>query len=637
MENSKRGGVVDTTMREIEAYKGDKVNLSDRATFNQYTTVNQIKTHQNNEFLTSPATGQKDTRDFYDVVTPAVQTAVANIDVDTSSIEPYAINDRDQRQALLSRSLLNGYFLQVTEGARLNEMAETFMDDGNIVLRKLTNEEDSGMIYEEVNLLNLYVIDQTAKTLEDTTVIEKAIFSISELDKMSGAWENIDKVKELGNMAGEDETPYYRVYYRYGELSVYDFLKAKNEVYGEDNELLDEDKEEYIQTLSVVVEVRQEEDKKFEKDDSDDITGVAVFVEELKPKIKKIGRKKIKKYKPYIEGHLGKYNGTWLRKGYRQMGTVYQNRANEIGNQIKAALDIGSKLVFWSPDEKIAGKNILSSIKNGQILRTDQLNLLNNQFPNLAAFVQEWNRTVTELNRTLKAFEAATGEQLPSSTSATAVAVQNQQVGKYYSYIREKYGLFLSDLYQDWVIPTLIKYTDLEDKIEIMGDNKYLQEYAEMLANKQLIQMEVMAASQGGFLPNEAKDMVMQQITNEIVSNKKNFLKIEKDFFKESDIGVAVNITGENFNKQARVTNGISMMPILGNPQVMNNQVTRDMAIQIMNDLGFYTQASDFPPIQAQQAMQPQQQGGRLPQGNQLPQTEQSLQEQALGEAPQTL
>ena len=118
-------------------------------------------------------------------------------------------------------------------------------------------------------------------------------------------------------------------------------------------------------------------------------------------------------------------------------------------------------MIFWSSDEEIAGKNVLSAIKNGQILQAKNLNLLNNVFPNLSLYAEEWNRNISEATKALKAFEAASGETLPSSASATAITVQNEAIGKYYNFKREKFGLFISIVYKRWVFPSLLK--DLSD------------------------------------------------------------------------------------------------------------------------------------------------------------------------------
>lgn len=609
---------INLVFKEVSNFETEQIQLSDNKNYNQYQTVKAIKAHQNESFLTPLALGQENDREFYDIGTPMIETRVVNSDIDSKDLDVYA-ESNFVSQEFVARSLLRQFLKQSNHGEKINDIVETSFDEGNIVVRKINGKYNNGEIYAPVLLTNLYVIDQTAKTLEDTTVVEKQIMNQSTLRKMK-EWKNIDKVIELGNQSKDDDIPSYEIYLRFGEVSVKDYNELRKYL-GQAESNLESDN--YIQSLIIVAKAKKGKEYNGQPFDMD---GVVVFAEELTPEIIKITSElEIIKYKPYDEAHLGKYNGRWLRKGDREVLMPYQNRANELGNQIRDVMRLASKLIFWSKDTNIAGKNIISAIKNGQIISTTHLELLNNVFPNLTFFSEEWNRNLNEAQKALKAFEVASGEAMPSSTSATAVSVQNQQVGKYYDFKREKLGLFFASVFKRWVIPELLKRTSTKELIEIVGDPAYLDEYAGYLAKGFFLRNIEQIAINGGISKEEAEQLIAIK-KQEILNNKRQLLTLEKDFFKSIELYVCLNATGEIFNKQAKVSNGIAIANLLVNPNLKNDKQAYSIILDIANSLGYKVNTEQTPnqPIPQQQT-----QAGSINTGN-LPMMEQ-------GETPNML
>lgn len=601
---------------EVNDFITGSINLSDTVTFSQYDKVQDILTHQNKGFLTQLAPGQADDREFYDIVSPMIETAVSNIDLDTDNIEPYSDNSEYTAQEYVARIILRNYLRQTNHGIILNETEYQFLDDGNIIARKVDND---GEIYRPVLPINLYVIDQSARTLEDTTVIEKQVMNQSQVREMKG-WDNKEAVYEMCNVGESGLIPYYEIYYRYGELSKEDLGKLKQEIHGIKYSKQDDDENNFVQSLVVMAKA-----KSGQKDlNNNDLLGVIVFAEELKPEIVKINKRlKVKRYKPYEFARLGKFNGRFWGEGYREIGMPYQNRANELGNQIRAIMKLASKMVFWSKDLSIAGKNILSSIKNGQILQATDLNLLNNVFPNLALFSEEWNRNINECAKALKAFEVASGETLPSSTSATAIAVQNQAVGKYYNFKRERFGLFISSVFKRWVLPELLKIKE-DEVVELLGDVSMVEEIIDTYVNGWLVENFLKNSVLAGKMPDRQEwDQLKELKKQELLNRPKNFIEIVKDFFEDCELYVGINTTGEGFNKQARVSNMLQLLQYEQDPQGMTDTIND---IKQMLGLKPNKKAPQMNPAMMQPNMQ-----------SNVPTKEQSLQGQAVNETSNML
>ncbi len=576
--------IIDRILEEIKDFESNSFPLTDRVSFSQYTTLQEIMTHKNKGFLKALADGQEDTRRFYDIISPMVETGQVNTDLNTDDFDPFVINEQDQAAAFIAKSLLKHFFKQTNHGEQINNIVEAFIDEGNVVVRKAGKGD--GRIYRKVNLQNLYVIDQSAETLEDTTVIEKVILNQTQLRKLKEL-KNVNEVIQYANVSEKGKLPYYELFYRYGEV-LRDELSELKTLVGEQADSEDYDKEnDYVQAL-VVFARKRKGSKDFNLTNPDSSKGVILLAEELKPeKVKLSDSLEIEFYKPYREGHLGSYNGRWLRLGYREIGIPYQNTANEIGNQLKAVME-QLKFLYRSKDVKMLGRNILQSVDDGDIIICDDLEVLNNIFPNLSIFIERWNSNIQEAQRALKAFEVATGEKLASSVSATAVAIQNNAVGQFYNYKRQKLGLFFSLVFTSWVIPILIKQTSTQEKIEIIGDQSYMDDYISAMAKgwfiKERFKAEVLA---GNELDKQGAEQLIELKKAELRKNKKQFLELEKDFFKGVEMFVDVNITGENINKQNRITNGLTLLQYLSNPMMMAQPETRDLVVEIANSLGF--------------------------------------------------
>ncbi len=284
-----------------------------------------------------------------------------------------------------------------------------------------------------------------------------------------------------------------------------------------------------------------------------------------------------------------------------------------------------SKVLFWSSDEQIAGKNILSAVKNGQIIKAKDLQILNNVFPNLSLYAAEWNRNIEECQKALKAFEVATGETIEASASATAVAIQNERVGLYYNYKREKYSLWKTAVFRRWVIPELLKSTDMEELIKLVGDPSFIEEVVDAYLNGWAVtQYMKFIALSGGIVTPEQLDMVKQMKKEQLMKRTDLFIEAIKDFFKDVEVFVTIAPTSEMFNKRGKIANGLKLMEYRANPAIMQDPDNRDRLAEIEQLLGFRPGKYRKPPEMAP---------ARLPNANNMPQVEPSASKQALDNA----
>ncbi len=585
--------LINLIIDEIQSYESGEIRLSDKVVFSQKNIIQQIITHQNGGFLTSLAAGQKDDREFFDIITPMAETGVVNIDLDENNLEAYTDNVNHLAQEYFAKSIFKNYLRQTNQGIAINEAEYQFIDDGNIIVRKLETERaiNSGEIWRAVLPQNLYVIDQTARTLEDTTVIEKSPMNQTEVRSMK-TWDNTQDIFEMCPMGDYARIPLFDIYYRYGEISKEKLGRIKEEVHNIPYQHQEGDENIYIQSVAIMVKVRP--DIRYYYADNTNINGIITFIEELKPrKVKITSSLELTLFKPYLSARLGKYNGRFWGEGYREIGIPYQNKANELGNKIQKLIR-QFKLIWTSSDSNIAGKNVLSGLKDGQILQADDLRLLNNVLPDLTFLANEWNRNITDCEKALKAFETASGETLPSTASATAVVVQDRQVGKYYGFKRQRFGLLLSQIYKLWVLPDLLKNTKPEEALELIGDATFFEEMVDAYVNGWIIgnylkvlALEISKNPTGIQLPtSDTIEQIKEVKKQEILSQPKLFGKVFEDFFKDVEAYVGIDFTGETYNKQGFISNSLQLLQYELNPALQASPEAQDTLRAIKTKLG---------------------------------------------------
>ena len=583
---------VDKIIKELNDYQSNDVYLADKVKFNQAKTIERIIRHQNNTF--EKASDKK--RFFFNIGNSRLDTVVKKIDLDTKDIQLYAEGDKIAENILL-RSELRQYLKDYKWGQKINELEEIYADFGNVVIKK-----DDDKFYSKVNLANLKVIDPTAETLEDTAVIEEHKYNATEFRRVGNAsgWENVDKA--IAAFSDDDSSPYFYVYERYGEMSVADYKQFKGQ------EISDGDRDKFIETVAIVAINRPKLNNRLVSSMSElgFQYGFVLFLEENKGEKGADGKIY---YKPYKEAHYDAYQGRWLRKGLREKLFDYQDRANILGNQIYEAMKWSSIHVFWSPDGKLGGRNILSSIEQGQIIQTDALNVLPVEERNLAAFVNEWNKLMELADKECQTFEVATGEGLPSGTTLGQVQIQTATVGEHFNYKREKFGLFLSELFNDWVLPDLIKKLNEEHILEIAGDPSYMDTYLNVAARGLLVSQYLkLAALSGGVITKEQEAQLLEAIKQQLLQSPKQIVKILKDYYKNILPKIEVVTTGESVNKQNRINSGMALLSYITNPVIMSDPTSKGIVLEIADTLGFNVTNAGAQQVQQMAQQQPGQQ-----------------------------
>ena len=498
--------------QEIEGYVNGEIELSEGVLYSQYKIVKRISLYQNQTYVTGKTDSQGRYKFWFDIISARVNSEIKNIDFDTKDVRIYG-EPIDKLATFLSNMYLKIWLKETNQGEDINNSIETFSAWGNVVWKKIKND------YEEVDLKNFYLTNPTAKSLDDTDCIERHILSQSDLRAKNDIWNNVDQViKTCGNdffSATEKSTDIettnkvYEIYERNGEVSEKDLFEAQGKDGG------DEDK--FVLAKIIVAGLKKGAESK----------NTVLFAEEIKDK-------------PYKEAHRGRYEGRWLRKGLYEILFDCQQRANEIGNQIARGLEWSSKQIFRSADKLII-QNALTDMRSGDIIKSNDLAQVETRLQGFDQLMADWNRNIQHANELANSYEVVTGEAMPSGTPFRLGSMQNQNANKLFDFLREKLALSLEEVFNDWIIPKMMK--DLRQKtiLEISGDENLLNEYNKMLVDAWYINNLLV------FPPHSTKEgQTFKELKLEEVSkNKDKMLKIENDFWEGYKPRAKVDISGE--------------------------------------------------------------------------------------------
>ena len=498
--------IVDKITTEIENYKNSSYETFDGYSFSAYKVLRRIGFAKAGVYPTGKFDSQGNYKYYFDIISPRVNSEVKNIDFDTKDILLYTDTiQTDAPRLLLANVAMKDYLAESGEAEKLNEAVEQGSEWGNDIWKKV------GKDYKILELNNVMVLNQSAKTLEDSDVIEYECMLSTDLRKQKENWYS-DKVEELLKSAKVDykkSSPEFYIYERNGEITEKEYLKARD-----DDETGKEDK--YV--LAKVIVGGVEKDK----------PSTVLFCEEISEK-------------PYKEYHRSSYAGTWLRKGLYQVLLDIQTRANEIGNQIARGLEYASKTIFAGEGTLIA-QNILTDLQNGDYIKSKDIRQVEVRMNGLDQLIADWNRLMTLADQLANSYEVVTGESSPSGTPFRLAAQQNLNANKLFNFIREKLGIAFQGVIEDWILPRLLKNLKAKEIIRLTSDSGALNKYYEMLVDAWYIKNLI------SFPPHDneqAKDIKLQKL-QELLKNKEAIVNLEDEMWEDFYPKVRVSITGES-------------------------------------------------------------------------------------------
>ncbi len=562
--------------KEIKDYLTGEVNISEEVNFSQFKLVNRISKFENKTYPSGKFDLQGNYKYWFDKITSCINAEVKNIDFDTKNIRVKSDRRIDELSTIIINLKIKDYLRDNGQSEEINSAVEEGSGWGNIVWKKIKGG------YERVDLKNFYVINQTAKDLNETPVIERHQLSQTDLRAKSGNWENIDKVIEeckndsykstIEGQAKDTTTPYYEVYERNGEVCLKDLKEYKGEDIGKGDE------NKYV--LAKVVGAGS----------NSNMSGVEIkyilYADDL-------GNKEMSDI--YEEFHRSRYKGRWWREGLYELLFDIQVRLNQIGNQIAQGLELAAKHILISSDKLII-QNILTDMKNGDIIRAQNLAQVNLRMEAFDQLANEWNRLIQLANDISNSQEVVVGSPLPSGTTLGAYNMLNVNANKLFVFIQEKLAIPFSKIFEKWIIPEIVDELKSDDIVNLAGDSEMLNRVREIVVENWYLENLANLPPHTTEIANTLKVAEMENLKKRPQLLMQGISKLF-DGFKEN---CYVDISGESSNIEEDTQTLVSALNLEADP------IRRSaMLDQILKNKGF--DVASLPRSQPVQS-QPQQQ-----------------------------
>ncbi|MCR4285448.1 MAG: hypothetical protein NUW00_00980, partial [Candidatus Kaiserbacteria bacterium] len=395
------------------------------------------------------------------------------------------------------------------------EMGETRARYGGVIVKK-TQEKGEEMKIEVVDWKNL-ITDQV--DIKKGVIIERHYLTPAELQAKDGVWSNVDEALSLYSKKG-----YTRADER---IEVW-------EVHGEFPESY----------LSDEAETEDNEDY-----------GNQVHYFCVK------GAKQVHLYwaeeaeKPYKYLPWKRVSGRALGRGVVEEGNESQVWTNDAVMKEQSYMEWASK-IFLKTNSKKIGNNASTDHENGDIFVLEDnkdvsvLNLTTGIQPKFQEMLDKW---WSQYERVTSSYDAVRGETPPSGQPYRLQALVSQSGSSHFDYRREEWGIFLKELFYDWVFPYIQKKLTKQHILASDFSPEELKKIDESFANHEANKHVMDRILSGEVVTIEEYEMVKQQYLGFLSqkNGKRRFLDVPDNYYKDMKSKLSINITGEQKNKQA--------------------------------------------------------------------------------------
>lgn len=485
-----------------------------------------------------PSTGQK--KIWFPLTEASVDSIVKNIDLDTKDITMRARRPDAIGLTSFVRSILKTKLEQMGFGDMLDEMERFLCTDGTAVWK--TYISGGSVKVRRVDLLNFF-IDPTAPSVQEATVIERAVMATDDLKAMDG-WDNTediiggdvsrnDAMLSNSSATGATSGDMVEVFERWG-------LMPRSLITGND-------KDTDVVEGHIVVS---------------GTNGQMARVHLIEENTEKDGEGNV--IKPYEECWYMKGMNRWHGRGPAEKLMMLQIYLNTIMNTRITRARVSQLGIFKVRKGSGITPQMLGKLAaNGVITVNDPSDIEQMVVQEASQSSYQDEDTVNSwASRVTSAFESVTGEQLPSSTPATNAVIQNRMAQSQFVMVRKGIGLFLQRWLKRHYLPKLARTLKKGDIARMSGETDEMKNFDTLLANG-LIKARVDEMQAEGQVPTV--EMVAREKERVLARLKAQGSERFVEIMKKPDMtayDVAIDITNEEIDKGVLVQNLMQAMQI---------------------------------------------------------------------------
>lgn len=504
----------------IDKYTNESVETSSVELYSEWKTKKRIANYKARRYPTGKVNANGEIEYWFDAIQSRVNNEIKNLRIDSRYFMFWSQNPTKDFPAVYITNAALAEFMENTGRAEeLSESTEDFSADGNILLRKTDRS------YEKCDMMNTYLTNTLARSVNETDIIERFILTQSELSKRSGLYDNVDEViKKCKNMSygatqtsskSSKTTPQYELYRYTGEVSEKAYLEAKGETGGDDNK--------FFLVMVIVCGLTAANSK--------DKTEYILFCEKLTGSMSD----------HFKEAHRGPYKGKWMREGLYELLLDHQTAYNELTNEIMRAIPWSTSAILASNDLQTF-QNVRHGLQRGTLLKSSDIRQVQITAETTEA-VNMRNSILNEMDAIANSFEVVQGITPASGTPLGTTEMINSNANKLFDFLRKKLAVPYRYVYREFVLKELVSDLKGKDIIRITGSEQILDDFRKLAAN-------VWFNSNLAVIGPHTKEMREQLIEEKIMELQQSdpVLKNSKEIWKEVLPRLFVTVVGEAYN-----------------------------------------------------------------------------------------
>lgn len=548
-----------TELENIRKNYDKTIDILDGLPFSQKNQIKTIEFYSNNKYLN----GQKDElgreKPFMQILNAICDVEDAAKDINTSDIQISSDDSNHYLESFLMTKDVYVWMKDTNFAKTINDMRSTHTRYGSLLVKKVIEKDKNGkrQLYISIPEWKNLVTDQV--DIINSPIVETHYLTAHQIYKKKDVWKNVSQVLDLlKNQSSTKRVPVYEVRGTFNEsfINELDGKKGGNKTYS--------------YQLFYIIGLPKED-----RNNNDDDAFIPVYWENDTEQVYKYLARKPK---------AGRAFGV----GVFEEGEEAQVWTNDAILKQNRAMEYTTKVIAQTASKKLKGRNLLTETDDGTILEHEEnkpisaINLLPsgglNQYNNL---ITQW---YNQLERTTSAYSAQRGETPLSGTPFRLQATVLQQSSSVFKTLQQELGIFLTEIFEDWVIPFLSEGFNKEHILAYDFSPEELKEIDEKFSIS-MANAKVKELILSGEMPT--KEDYENFITNydEFIKSTKSkrFIKIPKDFYKNMNAKVTVNVTGEQRNKAATLESLNNILTVYAsNPNLSNDPVASSILLKIV-------------------------------------------------------
>jgi len=563
-------------LKELETAKSrydSTIDLVDGLSFNQKKQIRTIEFYNNSKYLN----GQKDElgrdKPFFQILNAICDVENTAKDLDTKDVGITSDDGNHYLESFLLSKDIQVWMKEVNFAKTLNDMRDTHTRYGSLLVKKSVRKDEDGekKLYIELPEWKNTITDQV--NIIQGVIIETHWMTPVEISKMT-EWDE-KAIKTILEKCKGKRTPVYEVR---GEFSKAVFKDCDGQKYKP------KDEREFSYQLYYIAGNPAE---------------AGVQSDAFLPLYWEDDTERVYKYlarKPKAGRAFG--------VGVMEEGEEAQVWTNDAVLKQHRAMEYTTKVVGQSASKKLKGRNLLTETDDGTILEHEDgkpitsLNLLPagglTQYNNL---IVQW---YGQLEKTTSAYAAQRGDTPPSGTPFRLQATVLQQSSSVYKTLQQELGIFITEIIEDWVMLYLATRLNQEHILAYEFSPEELKDIDKNFSTREANDKAIEKILNGEIVTQEDYDKYLEVADTFIKGTKaQRFIQIPKNFYKDLEAKVTVNITGEQRNKAATLESLNNILTVYAsNPNLANDPVASQLLAKIIELSG-----SGISPVQITNAV----------------------------------